>query len=116
MQTRGLVVLILCISFFIACAYVFFVVFVVCFVLCSISFSTWIGLLLVGSFAPVETVGRITYIVLVQTLNHAQSTADLLYITSPGPSYTPYCRALTLALAILLVKMAAVRVVVGRFT
>ena len=51
MYTRGLAVLILCISFFvytIVCAYMYFVVFVVCFVLCSISFS--ILILLVGSF------------------------------------------------------------------
>jgi len=35
------------------------------------SFSTLI--LLVGSFKPVKTVARITYTVLVETLNHAQS-------------------------------------------
>jgi len=50
-STRGLAVLILCISFcvyIIVCVYVYLVVFVVFFVFCSISFSTLI--LLVGSF------------------------------------------------------------------
>ena len=50
-STRGLAVLILCISFcvyIIVCVYVYFVVFVVFFLFCSISFSTLI--LLVGSF------------------------------------------------------------------
>jgi len=73
-------VLILCILFvcIIVFAYVYFIVFVV--FLCSFlqNFDTvgWV-------FWPVKTVGRITYTVLVQTLNHAQSIKPHI-LESPG--------------------------------
>jgi len=56
--------------YFVVYAYVYFVFFGGLFSFVAFSFSTLI--LLVG-FWPVKTVGHIIYIVLVQTLNHAQS-------------------------------------------